>query len=383
MGKFKRKSGKNKRNKYKLVKLNANIKPIVVQENIEIETNVSETKVKNRLKTLIVFDTNVLRDMLGKEVAYNSFTFGKAYDELSLFIKENGLDNFVTLSVSTMVIEELKNQKKRAYKQDIADLNEIVKRLEGLPHIAVNSIAIPDVNFDCSNYIELNASNYIKENKINTLVYKEEHASSILNNLVQKVVSSDKPKSPFAISGQYKDAGFKDGIIWETLMHFEGVLEFDKIIFLSKDGDYKENCLDDFKEKWNRHIKIEKDKNNVIAEIKKDYGNYIAERVIYEFAQTDYFRDYLFDGIKVKTEIVVDDANYKIQNFEIIDVCKVVDRIPPADEEVDESIVISSELKIFFTEKGKKRDQLVLAKTILADDESKEITETTYDIELI
>ncbi len=338
---------------------------------------------KNRLKTLIVFDTNVLRDMLGKEVAYNSFTFGRAYDELSLFIKENGLDDYVTLSVSTMVIEELKNQKKRAYKQDIADLNEIVKRLEGLPHIAVNSIAIPDENFDCSNYIEQNASNYIKDNKINTLVYKEEHASSILNSMVQKVVSFDKPKSPFAISGQYKDAGFKDGIIWETLMHFEGVLEFDKIIFLSKDGDYKENCLDDFKGKWNRHIKIEKDKNNVIAEIKKDYGNYIAERVIYEFAQTDYFKDYLFDGIKVKTEIVVDDANYKIQNFEIIDVCKVVDRIPPTDEEVNESIVIASELKIFFTEKGKKRDQLVLAKTILADDESKEITETTYDIELI
>lgn len=30
-----------------------------------------------RLKTLIVFDTNVLRDMLGKEVVYNSFKFRK------------------------------------------------------------------------------------------------------------------------------------------------------------------------------------------------------------------------------------------------------------------------------------------------------------------
>src|ERR1035437_45487 len=73
------------------------------------------TKKSNLLKTLIVFDTNMLREMLGKEVAYSKFSFGKAYDELNNFINENGLTNDVMLTVSTMVIEELKNQKKRAY----------------------------------------------------------------------------------------------------------------------------------------------------------------------------------------------------------------------------------------------------------------------------
>lgn len=335
-----------------------------------------------RLKTLIVFDTNVLRDMLGKEVVYNSFTFGKSYNELDTFIKESGLEEYVTLSVSTMVIEELKNQKKRAYKLDIANLKEIVKRLEGLPHIPENSIPIPDEDFDCGVFIEQNATAYIAANNVNTLVYKEEHASSILNNMVQKVVTTDKPQSPFAISGPYKDAGFKDGIIWETLMHFDMVLDYDKVIFLSKDGDYKENCLDDFTQKWNRHIKIEKDKNNVIAELKKDYGNYIEEKAIHDFADKEYFRDYLFDQLKVKTEIAINGSNFKIENFVIENPCTLVERMPPTDEE-DEYIIINSEIKIHFTEAKEKKQQVVMAQTKLADEESKDIIETTYDIELI
>lgn len=335
-----------------------------------------------KLKTLIVFDTNVLRDMLGKEVVYNSFTFGKSYNELDTFIKESGLEDYVTLSVTTMVIEELKNQKKRAYKQDIVNLKEIVKRLEGLPHIPENYISIPDEDFDCGVFIEQNATAYIAENNINTLVYKEEHASSILKNMVQKVVATDKPQSPFAISGLYKDAGFKDGIIWETLMHFDMVLNYDKVIFLSKDGDYKINCLDDFTQKWNRHIKIEKDKNNVIAELKKDYGNYIEERAIHEFADMEYFRDYLFDNLKVKTELSINSSNLKIENFEIVNPCTLVERMPPGDED-DEFIIINSEIKIHFTDAGQKKQQVVMAKTKLADEESKEIIETSYDIELI
>ena len=335
-----------------------------------------------RLKTLIVFDTNVLRDMLGKEVVYNSFTFGKSYNELDTFIKESGLEEYVTLSVSTMVIEELKNQKKRAYKQDIANLKEIVKRLEGLPHIPENSIPIPDEDFDCGVFIEQNATAYIAANNVNALVYKEEHTLSILNNMVQKVVTTDKPQSPFAISGPYKDAGFKDGIIWETLMHFDMVLDYDKVIFLSKDGDYKENCLDDFTQKWNRHIKIEKDKNNVIAELKKDYGNYIEEKAIHDFADKEYFRDYLFDQLKVKTEIAINGSNFKIENFVIENPCTLVERMPPTDEE-DEYIIINSEIKIHFTESNQKKQQVVMAQTKLADEETKDIIETTYDTELI
>jgi hypothetical protein len=99
-------------------------------------------------------------------------------------------------------------------------------------------------------------------------------------------------KQPFAHSGKYKDAGFKDNIVWESLMHFDGVTDFDKVIFITKDTDYT-NCQVEFKAKWNRHISIISDENNALVEIQKDYDFYITERAIYDYAQTDYFKDYL------------------------------------------------------------------------------------------
>lgn len=121
---------------------------------------------------------------------------------------------------------------------------------------------------------------------------------------------------------------------------------------------------------------------NQTAELKRDYGNYIEERAIHDFADKDYFRDYLFDQLKVKTEIAINGSNFKIENFVIENPCTLVERMPPSDEE-DEYIIINSEIKIHFTEAKEKKQQVVLAQTKLADEETKDIIETTYDIELI
>lgn len=173
---------------------------------------------------------------------------------INQYVAENNLSDDVTLAVSTMVIAELKQQKQRQYKKDIQQLKDIVKRLTGLPHIAEGAIPIPDEHFDCADYIEQQAQSYIREKHINTLEYRDEHASSMLKNMLSKVVGIENGKSPFARSGKFNDAGFKDSVIWETLMHYEKVSDYDKIIFLSKDGDYKDNCIEDFKTKFNKLI---------------------------------------------------------------------------------------------------------------------------------
>jgi hypothetical protein len=56
--------------------------------------------------------------------------------------------------------------------------------------------------------------------------------------------------------------------------------------------------------------------------------------------------------------------------------------MPPSDEK-DECIIIHSQINFHFTEAGENKQQVVIAQTELADEESKEIIQTTYDIELI
>lgn len=334
-----------------------------------------------KIKTLIVFDTNSLRSMEAGDIAYSSFSFGKPYVTIEQFVKANKLEADVTLAVPEMVIEELKQQKQRSYQKDIQDLKKIIKRLTGLPHIGADDLKIPDEYFSCADFIEGKAREYLKANAVNLLVMQDEHAPSMLKSMLAKVIGAfekeDKPKSPFAHSGKFRDAGFKDSLIWETLMHFESVKDFDKVIFLTRDGDYKENCIDDFQTKWERHIEIEKDENRVVAKLNEDYGNYIKHRKIYDYAQKDYFDDYLRDLLTPATYVEVEGESLKIENYAIKNHCANVENV--ADEEGDFiSPVIHSEVIIYTTRDGEKAEIPISAKTVLTDAEYMEIEETTF-----
>jgi len=332
-----------------------------------------------KLKTLIVFDTNSLRSTEAGEVAYSFFAFGRPFQVVEEFILEKKLSEDIHIAIPTWAIEELKDQKQRQYKEDIEKFRKLVTRLTGMPHI--QEIEIPDANYDISNYIQQKADEFLGSKRIKLMGIPEALANTVLQSMMTRVMKDQNKKQPFAHSGKYKDAGFKDNIVWESLMHFDGVTDFDKVIFITKDGDYT-NCEAEFRDKWNRHISIEKDENNAIAEIQKDYELYITERDIYEFTQTDYFRDYLFDILKIKSEIAVNDHNQKIENFEIKDTCERIERMPP-NEDFEENIIIFSTIKIHYTEAGKKKQQVVIAKTTLADETTRDITGTSFEPELI
>lgn len=330
------------------------------------------------LKTLIVFDTNSLRSTDGSEVAYSSFSFGKPYQAIEQFIKENRLEAEVTLAVPEMVIEELKQQKQRSYQKDIQDLKRIVKRLAGLPHIVAGELKIPDENFSCAEFVEGEARKFIIANGINLLEMRDDHAPTMLKSMLAKVVGHETGKSPFARSGKFNDAGFKDSVIWETLMHFEKVQDFDKVIFLTKDGDYKENCIEDFKSKWQRYIDISKDENSVIAELQKDYGNYIEHRKVYDYTQKEYFDGHLKSFLTPATYVECEGDTLRIENYKITKHCPRVETI--ADEEGDfVSPVIVSEIVIYSTRSGEKIEIPVFAKTVLSDSEYMEIEDTSFE----
>lgn len=331
-----------------------------------------------KLKTLIVFDTNSLRSTEAGEVAYSFFAFGRPFQVIESFIIEKNLTDDIHIAIPTWAIEELKDQKQRQYSTDIIEFQKLAKRLSGLPHIP--DIKLPQEEFDCAAYIEEKALAYLDTKQVKRLEIKEEIASTVLRSMMTRVMKDETRKKPFAHSGKYKDAGFKDNVVWESLMHFDGVTDYDKIIFLTKDGDYK-NCEVEFKEKWKRHITIWQDENNVLADIQKDYDNYIKERVIHDFAQTEYFIDYLKDDLKVKTLIVIDATEYKIENFAVADSCKYVTRQPPNEDEV-ENLLVSSIINVHFTQDIEKKSHPVEALTLLWDEETKEIISTEYDFEL-
>jgi hypothetical protein len=337
-----------------------------------------------KLKTLVVFDTNSLRSTEAGEVAYSFFAFGRPFQVIEDFILEKNLNEDIHIAIPTWAVEELKDQKQIQYNEDIVDFQKLAKRLSGLPHIPV--ITLPEEEFNCMDYIQVKAVEYLEKKEIKLLGIPEEIANTVLQSMMKRVMKEERIKQPFVHAKKgnktYKDAGFKDNLIWESLLNFQEIINYDKVIFLTQDSDYNSSCNAEFKEKWNKHFTILTDENNVIVDIEKTYELYIKERAIYDFAQTDYFKDYLFDGLKTKTEICFEAANFKIENFEIVDTCTNVERMPP-NEDLEENVIIHSSIKIFFTENAEKKEQIVVAKTTLADEETKEILELIFEPELL
>lgn len=255
-----------------------------------------------KLKTLIVFDTNSLRSTEKGKVAYSFFAFGRPFQVVEEFILENELSEDIHIAIPTWTIEELKDQKQLQYKEDIEEFEKLATRLSGMPHIP--EITIPDGDFDCSSYLQQKSEEFLGTKEIKLMGIPEALANTVLQNMMQRVMKEERAKHPFVHAKRgnktYKDAGFKDNLIWESLLHFPDVENYDKVIFLTGDSDYT-NCKTEFAEKWNKHFSIVADENNAIAEIKRDYELYISERAIYEFTQTDYFKDILFDNLKVKS----------------------------------------------------------------------------------
>ncbi len=331
------------------------------------------------LKTLVVFDTNTVRSLEAGDLAYRFFSFGKSFEELQKLIAENNLAPYVTVAVSELVIEELKLQKSKKYGEDIDRLKSIATRLAGMPHVADGSIQIPAIDFDCKTYVEEEAKKFIEEQSAKIIPIKDDYTNSMLRSMIDKVMQ-DKIKAPFKVTGKdnkIKDAGFKDNVIWESLMHYEEVPNFDKILFVTDDTGY-DGCEKEFIDKWNKHIKIIKNHTALEAELRTDYGNYMQYHKIYEFAGKEYFDDYLKDLLSPASFVQVDGEDLKIENYQIKEHCLKVET--GTDEEGDfVSPIIHSAVSVFTTKGDAKTEINVLAITQLSDFETMEIEKTDFE----
>src|ERR1044072_3088231 len=183
-----------------------------------------------KLKTLIVFDTNSLRSTDGGEVVYSSFTFGKAYDIVNEFITANNLHDDIHIAVSAMVIDEIKVQMQRSYSGDIQKLQDTKRRLAGLPHVTEALIGIPDLDFNCEEYVEQKTQEYLAANgHVRLMTYEEASSNNILKSLIDR---AHKIKPPFFRTTKNSDAGFKDSVICETLMNYMGIANYHKVVLV-------------------------------------------------------------------------------------------------------------------------------------------------------
>lgn len=178
------------------------------------------------MKTYLIFDSNALR-VGEKQMEYGHFAIHNRLTDLINKIEKNDLSDNYEIMIPKIVIEELKKQQMETFKASYNELKNLYKKMEKLYFLNLNEIT--EMNY--SKTIEKLISQFLSNNNINILdICKESKFSNIVNRALEK-------KAPFRGTSGNSDKGFKDALIWESLLEF-GESNKANYIYITKDKDF-------------------------------------------------------------------------------------------------------------------------------------------------
>lgn len=174
----------------------------------------------------IVFDTNTLYN---SSTNYSDFSFGKNLDLIMNFLQEENLTNECSLLIPQIVIDELKQQQKEHFLEDHSKIDELLKKQGDLCEVKWN-IEISEYE----EYIDHKIKNLVKHYEI---VVAKACSEKSFDKILCKAL---KKEPPFEGVEKKSDKGFKDAVIWQSLIEFS-IQAGGSYIFYTNDNIFLNN----------------------------------------------------------------------------------------------------------------------------------------------
>lgn len=324
-------------------------------------------------KTLIVFDTNFLVIFEGRGVKYSSFEFNSSFDEIKDFINLYNLSEKVILAIPKMVIEEMKKRKLFYYKIDCISLES---KFIPFANLIRTSLSLPKTDPDYKKFLQDLIDEYLKKIEIKIIEYPR---NKCFQDIIRRAI--EKKKS-FIVTKHSSDSGFKDVVIWESILNYEKIEEYTKVIFLTNDNNaFNDECVNEFESKLKKNIIILNSKEKIFKELSKNYNIIEKEYKHLKFAKESYFRAYLDLEFSNKNFIKINDNKLKIIEYKIIDQCISLEKEEDEFNKKTGFYIINSKIAIYYNKNDIKKKFQFIAKTTI--DDVNGIQNIDYDLELI
>ena len=176
---------------------------------------------------------------------YSKFVFPQIYDDIRGKIERNDLEEKFEVFVPEISINELLQQQIESFEEVFSTLKEkyeCCKQLYGL------DLLIKE-DFDYRTELEARKTQYLSHNRVLLLpVCSESRFSSIVNRALNK-------HAPFLGTKGSSDKGFKDAVIWESVLEF-GLRNKGDYILITHDKGFKESLTSEFKALTGQTIEI-------------------------------------------------------------------------------------------------------------------------------
>lgn len=188
----------------------------------------------------VFLDSNILHS---KSTDFTKARFAERLEELIGEIEVNDLYTYVKLVIPQLVISELR-------KQQIDDCSDTVKDLRKIK-VTSQVIQLPqDYEKTCDEVFD-NTLDSLQDGtvKVDVAPYPPNEA---LQGLIQRAISK---QPPFEGKDKESDKGFKDALIWESLLEYKKQNIKDVLVLYSKDKRITDSFLEkEYKELFDEEI---------------------------------------------------------------------------------------------------------------------------------
>ena len=171
------------------------------------------------MKIGFVTDTNIIRksdDELSKGMILDTTDIFIEYIDV---LKKRDPNHTLVYFMPELVLKELFAQKSAFFKKQLADLNKIYGKIK----YGLNG-TLPKDNFE--DVIKEEKKKYLPNFEIITLESSKELMDELVEDAINKTPPFDK-----SIDGEKTDSGFKDAIIWKTILNSKEIDNYDLFFF--------------------------------------------------------------------------------------------------------------------------------------------------------
>lgn len=180
----------------------------------------------------VIFDTNVLYHAYDKKADFSSFSFNSTYENIVGYINQLDIYERVTIVIPTVVWNEMEHQIIDAHQSKIRDFRDKVTK-HFFPEIEV----IDKGDIDYSEFIRPIIDRYRTSlsSDINTVIELPIATATRYSSIVERAFEK---RPPFEGKDKKSDKGFKDALLWESILEFASQHKQAKIIYYSKDNAF-------------------------------------------------------------------------------------------------------------------------------------------------
>lgn len=267
-------------------------------------------------KIVIFFDTNILETRFSKDLFLSRFILSKTYYEIQNMIKDYYLTDKVLLYIPEVVWLEMLEHFKQDFKSQKQSLETKIREYK---KVFGDLISI-EYEFSIGNqenyneYITANANDILKDKKIIAKIIPYPKDSKTMEVLLEKATNSISPfSSAKGIKSKgkvYSDAGFKDALIFETMVQ---TVKDELCIFVTKDSDFNNA----FRDIGKNNFKCVSTAKEVLEIIIENYGIITKERLEVLVKNDDYIKERILDEAGFDSNLECDYVN--LEDFKEID----------------------------------------------------------------